>query len=355
MVTDDLPRIVRERLDDPMAVCSSLGLLERFKRQPGGVVIRCPVHKDRDPSCSVTVGPDRTLRWRCFACSASGDVLTLVAVVHGLDVRRDFQRVLEAAAGLAGVHLEEHHEPLPVPERPAPIPEPPAVDAETFARVVAPLMRSGELDGRGASGPVCDYLEGRGILEAARADGWFAMSQGAGALLCDVFGVELVQRCGLVNERGELKFAEWALAIPWRTPSGVVQTIQRRHLGECDAKRRYVFPSGRGPSHPYGVERLVGIGPIAIVEGAIDVLAWRVAGSHRYETAIGVPGVSGWKTDWDVMVKDRIVVIAYDDDTAGNREVDRLDARFRAAGAAKVRRGTPRRGKDWADGLRRSA
>jgi len=363
VVTDDLPRLVRERLDDPMGVCSALNLLDRFKRQAGGgVMIRCPAHQDSSPSCSVTVGPDRTLRWRCFACSASGDVLTLIATVHGLDVRRDFVRVLDAGAELAGIRVEREagRERVALPERraprPAPEPEQPAVDAETFARVVAPLMRSGVLDGRGASSEVCEYLEGRGLLEAARADGWFAMGPASGVMLCDVLGAELVARCGLADARGELKWPDHTLAIPWRTPTGTVQTIQRRHLGQCDAKRRYVFPTGRGPAHPYGIERITRRGPIAIVEGAMDVLAWREAAPPtRYETPLGVPGVSGWKVAWDQLVADRIVLIAYDDDDAGNREVDRLRERFERAGAAHLGRGTPMRGKDWADGLRRSA
>lgn len=361
-MTDDLPRIVRERLDDPMSVCSSLNLLERFKRQSGGgVMIRCPAHHDSSPSCSVTVGPDRTLRWRCFACSASGDVLTLIATVYGLDIRRDFGRVLEAGADLAGIHIERDgdRERIALPERATPKAirnEPEPLDAETFARLIAPLMRAGELDGRGASASVCAYLDGRGLLDAARDDGWFAVSPIAGAMLCDLHGVELAERTGLVDEHGGLKWPEHSLAIPWRTPEGVAQTIQRRHLGNCDPKRRYVFPTGRGPAHPYGVERITRRGPVAIVEGAMDVLAWRVAAPwSRYETPLGVAGVNGWKTDWDSLVTDRIVVIAYDSDEAGNREAARLEERFYRAGAARVRRATPERGKDWADGLRRSA
>ena len=58
----------------------------------------CPAHDESNPSCSVTIGPDGTLRWRCFGCSAGGNALHLVAVVHGLDIKRDFPRVLRAAA-----------------------------------------------------------------------------------------------------------------------------------------------------------------------------------------------------------------------------------------------------------------
>ena len=73
MLNDELRLQVRSRLVDPVAVCTALGLVERFKRQPGGIVICCPVHKDQIPSCSVTRGKDSTLRWKCFSCSASGE------------------------------------------------------------------------------------------------------------------------------------------------------------------------------------------------------------------------------------------------------------------------------------------
>lgn len=361
-MSDDMPRIIREHLVDPFALCAALGLSKGAKRQQRGVLVRCPVHQDSTPSCSVTVGADGTVRWRCFACSASGDALTLVAVTHGLDVRNDFGRVLEVAAGIAGVRLEREPgrgEPMPTP-RPQPAPtvqDPDAVDNETFAAVVAPLMRLGALDCRG-NADVCGYLDGRGLLAVAREDGWFSIGPAAGEMLTSMFGSELVARCGLTDQSGALKWPQHTLAIPWRTRAGLVQTIQRRHLGDCDPKRRYVFPTGRGPAEPYGVDRLRTIGPIAIVEGAMDVLAWRAsAPPTRYETPLGVPGVSGWKRDWDALAKGRIVSIAYDADEAGEREVTKLMNRFLDAGASRCRRVTPSApgAKDWADGLKRSA
>ena len=46
---------------------------------------------------------------------------------------------------------------------------------------------------------------------------------------------------GFVIDFGDLKWPDHALAIPWRSATGKVQTIQRRHLGDCDPKRRYVI------------------------------------------------------------------------------------------------------------------
>lgn len=358
---DDLPRAIMARLDDPIALCSTLGLMKQSKRQRGGVTIRCPAHDDSSPSCSVHVGPEGTLRWKCFSCSAGGNALHLIAAVHGLDIKADFVKVLAIAADLAGIRIddEDGRERVTVPPpRQRPESTKPSTNAtdEDFAKVIAPLQHTGELDGRGAGAVVCDYLAGRGLLDAARADGWFSIRPSAGRMLSDMFGLELVTKCGLVDDHGELKWPDHALAIPWRTRTGEIQTIQRRHLGECDAKRRYVFPTGRGPAWPFGVEHVTGKGPVAIVEGAMDVLAWRVAAGHtRYETPIGVAGVNGWKGEWDALVPKRIVSIAYDDDDAGNREALKLTDRLYAAGAARVRRAKPASGaNDWAEGLRRA-
>lgn len=105
---------VRRALSDPQHLCSELGLLRGYRpvRQAGGLLIRCPAHGDRTPSCSVTLGPDRTIRIRCFSCDLAGDALHLIAITAGLDLRRDFRRILDLGAQIGGIHL------LELPERP---------------------------------------------------------------------------------------------------------------------------------------------------------------------------------------------------------------------------------------------
>lgn len=130
---------VRRNLVDPRAVCDRLGLLNGATKQTGGgVTIVCPAHAERTPSCSVTQGPDHTLRFRCFGCGASGDALTLVGLVHGLDARTNFREILLEAAQLAGLHQvvdelndRKPYEPRALPPLPEPAPErdyPPAGD-----------------------------------------------------------------------------------------------------------------------------------------------------------------------------------------------------------------------------------
>lgn len=358
MVSDELPRRIRERLDDPTELCRFLGLLDRYKRQAGGgVLIRCPAHKDQTPSCSVTHGDGGTVRVRCFACDFTGDAITLIATVHGLDVRGEFRRVLEIGAGLAGIPIDGAvWSPEPAPIRPSVVKvDAPAVPDSIFDAVATELQRAGALDSEvWCAQNVARYLDGRGILEWARADGWFAMGAHSASALSQ-FSPEILHRCGLADVSGRMMWPEHALAIPWRNARGEVQTIQRRHLGDCDAGRRYVFPTGRGPSSPYGIDRLPDAGPVAIVEGAVDVLARRMLDEQGWTTVLGAAGVSGWRAAWDEIIRERIVLIAFDRDEAGDREATKLADRFYAAGASVVRRATPTRGKDWAEAMRVSA
>ena len=98
---------LRKRLTDPRHLCASLGLLDGYKpgRQAGGgLLIRCPAHGERHPSCSVRRGRDGTIQVRCFSCDFGGDALSLVAAARGLDPRRQFGAVLSEAARLAGLN-----------------------------------------------------------------------------------------------------------------------------------------------------------------------------------------------------------------------------------------------------------
>lgn len=101
-MNDDAPRLLRAALADPVALCQRLGIDRPSKPNAGGLLVCCPVHGDKNPSCSVTTGSDGTVQVKCFGCDFTADALGLVAAVNGLDPRRDFREVLREAATLAG-------------------------------------------------------------------------------------------------------------------------------------------------------------------------------------------------------------------------------------------------------------
>lgn len=131
----DYARAVRAGLTRPRQLLERLGVdLSGAQAQAGeGVLIRCPVHAERTPSCSVTRGGDGTIRVRCFGCDFAGDALHLIAAVRGLQLRGSFLEVLAEGAELGGQHQladeiraggavgDRPRAPLP----PMPPPEPP--------------------------------------------------------------------------------------------------------------------------------------------------------------------------------------------------------------------------------------
>lgn len=108
MMRPDHAGEVRRGLADPLALCRGLEIDKGSKRQTGGLLVRCPVHAERTPSCSVTLGDGRTIRVKCFGCDFTGDALTLIGVVRGLDLRSQFREVLRVGAEIAGLHHVLH-------------------------------------------------------------------------------------------------------------------------------------------------------------------------------------------------------------------------------------------------------
>lgn len=121
----------------PLALVERLGLHDGAKREGSAIKIRCPWHAERTPSCSVGVRDSAILAY-CHGCARGGDALGLVAVARGLDERRDFRRVLAAAAEVAGADLDERAPARPAPAlRRPPVPAPSWPPAEAVAELWA--------------------------------------------------------------------------------------------------------------------------------------------------------------------------------------------------------------------------
>jgi hypothetical protein len=153
---------IRAQLTDARALCIALDLWHGPKKGDphragrGGYLVPCPWCQDRSPPpCSVSLGPDGTLRAKCFACGATGDALSLIAAVHSLDLRADFAAVLGEAARLAGVAFAE----TPSRKRTAPANDSPTTypdKGEVFALWQDAYPVEGDDEARA-------YLEGRAI------------------------------------------------------------------------------------------------------------------------------------------------------------------------------------------------
>ncbi len=240
-----------------------------------------------------------------------------------------------------------------------------------FAAVVAPVLHSGRLDEANIVADVTSYVRERAILDLARGDGWAALPRPSAqrawlAMMFDAaqpcpgyvppFTRRDVERSGLLA-RGQFSHPGNRLCIPWRTPDGVIYTLQRRRIDPGEP--RYVGPRGRPFAWPFGIERMREApveAPVAFVEGAIDVLALRALCRARGEPAIvlGLPGVSAWRPSWAAFARGRVAAVAVDTDAAGERVVKEMASALCDAGARRVERWKAPAG-DWADAASRRA
>lgn len=114
--------------DAVKARVSCVEVAHYFARTPAqrdvraGHAMNCPLpgnhkHGDRNPSCVVHVDG-----WKCHGCGAGGGVFALWAAFAGLDVKRDFRRIVSDVASWARLDGGAPLPPRPVAPPPAPRP-----------------------------------------------------------------------------------------------------------------------------------------------------------------------------------------------------------------------------------------
>ncbi len=79
-------------------IVALIGEHTQIKRSGRSWMARCPLHGERTPSLSVS--PDKGVYY-CFGCQRSGDAITFVQEIEGLD----FAAAVETLAGRAGIQL----------------------------------------------------------------------------------------------------------------------------------------------------------------------------------------------------------------------------------------------------------
>jgi hypothetical protein len=317
----DHAREIRYALVDVRAVCERLGLLadrRGWTKQASGVIVRCPWHAEKTPSCSVRIARDGTIACRCHSCGATGDALSLVAAVHGLDAHRDFREVLRIAAELGGLYgivaeLEARGTITDRPRIEAPRrlaePErdfPPADDVRAVWNAAG--LVAGDVDAAAwasSRGLDPDLVDGRELARVIAPDA--ALPRWA------------VCRGGSWAETG------YRLVVPMFDESGVMRSIRAGRVVDGEGpKRRPPFghkASGVVMADTFALAMLAGTRAptrVVITEGEPDFLTWATRTRDTDTAVLGIVGGS-----WSPGFASRcptgaIVVIRTDHDCAGD-------------------------------------
>jgi len=329
-VTDGRAEVeaVKDALDRIGAVelCGALNLSTGSKRTDGGrgVMVRCPWHDDRTPSCHVD-GRRGAILAKCHSCGEGGDVLALVAAAYRLDIERDFREVLEHGARLGGIDLErvKAGEHIPPPARPAPPPRgfPPLDEVTELWRACRPVCADPE---------VVAWLLGRALLPQG------IDRRGVARALPETIEVPRWAR----HDGRPWNTIGYRLLFPLYDAAGDLRSLRSRRVVNLPGA-----PDAKGlPASGYELKGLVmacslgaivlacGAWPepserrIVITEGEPDWLTWcdRDEGLRTF-AALGIAG-SG---QWTQAIADRIpdgshVLIRTDQDDAGDRYAEEV-------------------------------
>ena len=318
IVADDIAKV--RAATDIIAVISEHTEVKRSGRQ---WMARCPLHGERTPSMSVSAEKGV---YYCFGCQRSGDVITFVQEIEGLD----FAGAVETLAGRAGIHLRYTSRD----EGATRSRQKRLLEAVAKAR---DFYHQRLLDGRGA-GPARNYLRSRGydgdLVRRWKLgwapDGWDRLARYLGLSDEDLRDSGL----GFVN-RGERQqdFFRARVLFPIADERGDVVGFGGRVMPGADGPK-YLNTSADAKTYDksrvlYGLHehrrQIVKEAQAVVCEGYTDVIGCAEAG---IELAVATCGTA--LTEEHVRLLKRFsadrLVLAFDADAAGAAAAGRVYA-----------------------------
>ncbi len=281
----------------------------------------CPFHEDHKPS--MNVNPDKQI-FKCFACSAGGDVIKFVQMREGLS----FIRAVERLAERAGIKIT-------LPERtPGEQSDMDPADIEKVNRWAMKYWRKNLLEK--PTGDKCrEYVTSRQMTEKTSEE----YSLGFATEKWDDFlnaakkkniPEKLMLAAGLVvsNEQGHFydKFRN-RLMFPIIDASSRIVGFGGRTLGDDPAKymnspTTLIFDKS---NCVYGLDKarheIVTSGTVAVVEGYTDVIMVHQAGCRNVVATLGTSFTAGHARLLRRYAKN--IVLIFDSDTAGAAAAER--------------------------------
>ena len=318
IMADDIARV--RAATDIVAIIAEHTEIKRSGRQ---WMARCPLHGERTPSLSVSPGKGV---YYCFGCQRSGDVITFVQEIEGLD----FAGAVELLAGRAGIRL--HY--TSTDETAARSRRKRLLESVNKAR---DFYHQRLLDGRDA-GPARHYLRSRGydgdLVRRWKLgwapDDWDRLAKYLGLSDEDLRDSGL----GFVNRGGRQQdFFRGRILFPISDERGDVVGFGGRVMPDADGPK-YLNTSTDAKTYDksrvlYGLyehrKQIVKAGQAVVCEGYTDVIGCAEAG---IELAVATCGTA--LTEEHVRLLKRFsadrLVLAFDADAAGAAAAGRVYA-----------------------------
>ncbi|MCW5872823.1 MAG: toprim domain-containing protein, partial [Candidatus Eremiobacteraeota bacterium] len=294
---------------DLVKLFGSLGL--ELKRKGRSYFCRCPFHKDKEASLSVT--PSQGL-WKCFSCQAAGDGLTLLQKLQKLDFGEALARFRE----LAGE---------PTMERKRPALEDGFKKGELLERVTQ-LYHQAFLESKTAQ----ETLAGRGLdsmelWKAFRVG--FCDGQALHKWAAEPAVARALQAVGLLTEDLKEHF-RGCLVVPLSHPDqGVAGLYGRRLRSDAEVRHLYLPGSRQGVLN---WQALKASSSVVLAEGVLDALSLWQAGVREATCLHGLQGPDEALKELLKRFEVTEVTLCLDGDQAAQKAIERLAGELHALG-----------------------
>ncbi|CDG17533.1 DnaG primase-like [Xenorhabdus doucetiae] len=327
-----IPDAELQHLKSAVSLVAVIGQQGR-KLTPRGkdMAVLCPFHQEKTPSMVIT--PSKNL-YHCFGCNAGGSVLDWVMQTEGLSLRH-------AVEWLRGT-LGENPAVQPLVESPESplLAENEAGRQALLHRVVefyhhtllnAPEMQA-FLSARKLNHP--ELVAHFKLGFANRTLGYRLPAKQLKA------GAEIRARLrsvGILRENGR-EHLRGSLVVPVITPGGAdTGTLRPQNLRSCTAGYTVTSVPAGGTWRRLDEAALMASKSLILCEALIDAMSFWVAGYRHVTAAYGVHGVTA--DHWQAFERygTKQVLIAFDNDSAGNEAAVKLAAALAEKGITPLR------------------
>ncbi|RAT40460.1 DNA primase, partial [Lonsdalea populi] len=293
--------------------------------------VLCPFHQEKTPSC--VLSPEKNL-YHCFGCNAGGSVLDWVMQTERLSLRKAVERLRGELGENPSV------QPLVGQDEPAVFTEDEPGRQALLSRVVEfyhhTLLNAPEaivyLEKRRLNHPELVAQFRLGFANRTLAYRLPPKAVQAGAKIR-----ARLRGIGMMRESGHEHFTG-SLIVPVITPDGQIREVYGRKITEGLRKGTPLHLYLPGPhGGVWNEPALVAGKTIILCESLIDAMSFWVAGYRNVTAAYGVNGFTDEMRQAFIRHGVKQVLIAYDNDPAGNDAAVRLASLLAAEGTVCFR------------------